>query len=412
VALVIVGDELLRGASRDGNGPWLAGRLQRAGLRVVGLTVTGDAPDRVAEAVARAARSASVVLVSGGLGPTDDDGTREGVARAAEVPLVEDPRALEAVRAAQGARGYELDERRRREARLPEGARVVDNPEGTAPGFVLELGSTRLWAMPGVPREMRAMFEQQILPDLVGPDAGDVAAASFRVAGVREPDAAEMLQDLATDTSFDLGLYPHEGELEVVVTARGTGAERRVREVAGGARERFGESAYDNEPLQVVVVGMLASRGLIVTTAESMSGGQVARLLTSVPGASEVFRGGWVTYSDAWKAGGLGVDEGLLERHGAVSAEVVQAMAEGALARAEADLAVSVTGIAGPEDGRDPRGDVIAQGTWYLALARRDGASVVEKHRSPLSRGAVQHRAAVTALDLLRRTLLKPRTVG
>ncbi len=197
VAIVAVGDELLSGRVADANGRWLAQRASALGADVVSIRVAGDAASAVARAVRDAASAAGVVLVCGGLGPTDDDGTREGLAAAAGTDLVEDPVALAAVERAQAVRGASLDARRRREALLPRGASPLENPEGTAPGVRLRLGQASVFALPGVPREMRAMFDAAVAPRLggLGPlEAG--AVRSFRAAGVREPDVQASLQDL------------------------------------------------------------------------------------------------------------------------------------------------------------------------------------------------------------------------
>ena len=178
-----------------------------------------------------------------------------------------------------------------------------------------------------------------------------------------------------------------------------------VEAAAAEARRRLGEAAYANVAIEEAVVAALRARGLVVTTAESLTGGLVARMLTGVPGASDVFRGGWVVYSDAWKAARLGVPASLLETHGAVSPEVARAMAEGALRRSGADVAVSLTGIAGPGDGQTPDGAPIPQGTLYVGLAGLGSSTEVVQHRAPHSRTIVQRRAAVRALDVLRRAL-------
>ncbi len=405
VALVLVGDELLGGTRQDANGPWLANRLTRAGARVTSWTLAGDGVAEAARAVGVAAEYADVVIVSGGLGPTDDDGTRAALAVAGGVELVEDDEALDLVRAAQRARGSELDARRRLEARLPRGATCLANPEGTAPGIAMRLGRSTLFALPGVPREMQAMFDTAVLPRLG--DLGDLdpaSTASLRTSGLREPDIQDALAGL-DGGGVALGLYPHQGEQEIRFTARGEGAEERVEAAAAEARRRLGAAVYGNVPIEEAVVGALKARGLVGTTAESLTGGLVARMLTEVPGASDVFRGGWVVYSDAWKAARLGVPERLLAERGAVSKEVARAMAEGALERAEADLAVSLTGIAGPGGGAAPDGTLIPQGTFYVGFARAGVRTRVEHHRAPHSRTIVRRRAAVRALDVLRRAL-------
>ena len=405
VALVIVGDELLTGERLDANGPWMAARLTQAGARVVSTALVGDATEETARAVSAACAHADVVIVGGGLGPTDDDGTRAALAHAAGVELAEDAEALEWVRAAQRARGFALDARRRLEARLPVGASCLANPEGTAPGIAMRVGRASLFALPGVPRELQAMFDTAVLPRIAGLGELDrVEVASFRTCGLREPDVADALVDL-DDGTVALGLYPHQGEQEIRFSARGAGARDRVDAVAAEARRRLGPAVYENVAIEHAVVEALRDRGLVVTTAESLTGGLVARMLTAVPGASDVFRGGWVAYSDAWKAARLGVPEPLLEAEGAVSEAVACAMADGALEHSGADVAIALTGFAGPGDGAAPDGSSIPQGTYFVGLARTGRRTVAERHLAPHARTIVQRRAAVHALDVLRRAL-------
>ncbi|MFV1958890.1 MAG: nicotinamide-nucleotide amidohydrolase family protein, partial [Planctomycetota bacterium] len=372
VALVLVGDELLTGRRRDANGVWVARHLTDLGLSVVGWHVSGDDASSVAQAVREATQEARVVLVCGGLGPTEDDATREGLARAAGVDLVQDAAAFEAVRAAQAARGHEMDERRAREALVPRGAHPVTNPEGTAPGLALDLAGTAVWALPGPPREFRAMFEEVVRPALEAlPGRVPAAHEAFRVAGRREPDVASALQGVGERHGVTLSFYPHEGELTVRFEARGRDGGERVRRAAGDARERLRPGdVYGDQAIEFAVVDGLRRNRWTVTTAESMTGGLVARMLVRVPGASEVFFGGWITYSDAWKLDALDVSEVLLAEHGAVSEPVARTMAEGARRRAGVDVALAVTGIAGPGDGRDPAGRAVVRGTWFGALAR------------------------------------------
>ena len=248
------------------------------------------------------------------------------------------------------------------------------------------------------------MFEAAVAP-AVGDAGTPPASRAFRVAGVREPDAAERVGALALSRDVETAFYPHEGELEIRFTARGPGAVGRAERAAATARRAFGPAAYDDVPIQVAVVHALAARKLDVTTAESLTGGLVARMLVEVPGASDVFPGGWVTYSDAWKREALGVSEELLRTYGAVSSPVAAAMAVGARERAGVAYAIAATGLAGPGDGQTPAGERLEAGTFFVALASREEEPVVQRHASPLGRATVQRRAAVAALDLLRRRL-------
>jgi nicotinamide-nucleotide amidase len=405
VGLLVIGDEVLAGRIRDTNGPWLASRLCDLGARVRAIRVVGDDTASIRDALSALVREVDAVLVTGGLGPTDDDGTRAALAETAGRALVEHPGALEAVRQTQAKRGWALDARRRREACLPEGADWVPNVEGTAPGIRMQVGETLVWAMPGVPREMRAMFDGPVVEGLR--HKGGLEApqeAVIRVGGRREPDVATELEDLDGRDGIKLAYYPHDGELEVRFALE-AGSPGALQRALAEARTRLGAAVYENRSIEEEVVHRLAARGLSVTTAESLTGGLVARMLTAVPGASDVFFGGWVTYSDRWKHDALGVPTSLLETHGAVSAPVARAMADGARERAKTTTSVALTGVAGPGDGRTPGGEPIPQGTWYAALAFAGRETQVHRHRHPSSRTSVQRRAAVSVLELLRRAL-------
>jgi nicotinamide-nucleotide amidase len=385
--------------------------LAALGADVQDLRIVGDAEPDVARAIADAAAEAEVVLVSGGLGPTPDDRTREGLAAAAGADLVEDEDAVRLLEAALRAQGRVLDAPRRGQARMPRGARTLPNPAGTAPGIRVDVRGATVYALPGVPRELRAMFEAAVRPELEGRGGLlETATGGVWTSGLGEPDVATRLDALAARHDVEVGFYPHEGEVEVRLRARGGGAARRVDGALREARRLLGAAVSEPGPIQHAVVEALRRSGLRLTTAESMTGGLIARMLVEVPGASDVFPGGWVTYSDAWKRDALGVSAALLAQHGAVSPEVAAAMAEGARGRAATDAALSVTGIAGPDDGRDPRGRPIPRGTFHVGLALAGRPTETRSLCLPFDRLAVQRRAAVLALDLLRRALF-PRPV-
>jgi nicotinamide-nucleotide amidase len=403
VALVMVGDELLQGARIDTNGPWLAGRLRDLGARVVGLEGVPDDVAAIAAAVERAACRARAVLVTGGLGPTRDDATREGLAVAAGSELVERADALASITLVLSARGLDIDAGRRRQARVPEGGGWLPNDEGTAPGLEVTVGDAVVWALPGVPRELEAMFEAAVVPALRALGHLDVPTrVVVPLCGLPEAEVGQRLDDIAAREDLDVGFYPHDGEVEVRIAAHGEGAATRVAEAEAEVRHRLGDAAWDVGSIEEVVVRMLRARKCLVTTAESMTGGLVARMLTAVPGASDVFRGGWVTYSDAWKTERLGVDPALLETHGAVSPQVARAMADGARHRAAAGAALAVTGIAGPGDGAAPDGSPIPRGTFHVAVALAGRETAVRSRLLPFHRPIVQRRAAVEVLNLLR----------
>jgi nicotinamide-nucleotide amidase len=408
VALVSTGHEVLRGHTLNTNAAWLARRVTEVGARVrVVLTVGDDLAD-LSRALSAAAAQAEAVLVTGGLGPTEDDRSREALAAVMGVALEHDERAWRTIRARFEAAGLAPSASQRRQALVPAGAVVLPNLQGTAPGLVARAAGAEVFLLPGPPREMQAMFEGQVLPRWrTGGRLDDVASRVVWTAGVPESEVAAPLEAAMRAEEPVVGTHPDEGEVAIRVLARGPGAASRADEVVRLAREALGPavvSERDDERVQHALVARAKDRRLVLTTAESVTGGLVARMLCEVPGASDVFRGGWVVYSDAWKASALGVPEDLLRAHGPVSEAVARDMAERALARAPADVALATTGVAGP--GPDAAG--IAAGTAFVACALRDGPTTVRRLSMALPRLTVQRRVAVAVLDLARR-LLAPR---
>ncbi len=408
LALVLVGDELLEGRTVDANGAHLARRCFEAGARLVSARTVGDDEEAIARAVRDAAREADVVVVAGGLGPTEDDRTRHGLARALEVPLVEDDGAWRHVVEALRRRGRESAPTHRRQALTPRGARILPNAEGTAPGIAADLAGKTVLALPGVPREFRAMVESAVLPALAARGGLEPpASAALFTAGLAEADVGAALGDLWTAPDLAVGSYPHEGEIEIRFTARGPGATERVRGALERATSRLGPAAVGPRPLADTVLGLLRERGMRLVVAESMTGGLVGAVLTEVSGASDVVEGGWISYGDAAKSRWLDVPRDVLDREGAVSEAVARAMLDGALAGSAADAAVAVTGSAGPTPAPGPTG-VVPAGTVYVGVAIRDGERTVERlDLRDLPRAVVRRRAALAALDRLRRRLLE-----
>jgi nicotinamide-nucleotide amidase len=409
VGLVLVGAELVEGRTRDGNGAWLARRVTEEGARLAPWTVVPDDEDAIAAAIRAAAATAQLVLVSGGLGPTEDDRTRAGLARAAGVGLVEDPGAWAFVLAVLERRGRSVLPAQRRQALVPEGGRWLANPVGIAPALAVRVGACDVVALPGVPQELEALYESEVLPRVRAlPGREATGLEMVLTVGLPETEVARRLGALATSKEPSLGWYPHQGEVEVSVRTHGPDALERARATAQEVRRLVGDAALDapaGTRTQHAVLGLLRSRGVTLATAESLTGGLVAQMLTQVPGASDVLRAGFVAYHDDAKRRDLGVPAELLERHGALSAEVAVAMAEGARRRAGTDAALATTGVAGPADVRGPAGRVPA-GTFFVAAALEGAPTRVVRHDVPLERTVVQRRAALAALDLLRRLLL------
>ncbi len=406
VAILSTGYEVLRGYTLNTNASWLARRATECGARVVSAVTVGDALDDLARELRRLVTQADCVLVTGGLGPTEDDRTREALALVSGVSLVEDPRARVVVEDYFRRSARAPGPSQWRQALVPEGMEPLRNPEGTAPGIAGRVGSAQVFLLPGPPREMRSVFETEVLPRCraLGP-FDETAARVVWTAGVPESEVARPLEVFMRAEEPTVGTHPDDGEVAVRILARGPGAAARADAVLAAARASLGEhvvSTHEEERVQHAVVALLARHGLVVTTAESVTGGLVARMLVEVPGASRVFEGGFVVYSDAWKAARLAVPEALLARDGAVSAAVAGAMAEGALRAGPADVAVATTGVAGP--GPDDRG--VPEGTVFVAVAVSGRPTRVASHRFAVPRVPLQRRAAVAALDAVRRALL------
>jgi len=402
-ALLAVGDELLSGTTLDTNSAELARELARLGIPVTSIEVVSDDEPEVEAAVRRALERAELVLVSGGLGPTLDDVTRHGIARAFERELVESSAALDDVRAWFDRRGIAMSATNRRQALFPQGAEIVKNRAGTAPGFRLERGGRVVVALPGPPRELRVVWSEEVLPWLVasGRTLGPLAERHFHLFGLSESVFAERAGDwMERGADPRLGCTVKDGVLSATLRAVEPSARSRAALEARAAefRRRFGEHVYseDEARLEHVLGRLLIERELAVTTAESCTGGLVAALLTAVPGISAVFREGFVTYADQAKAQSLDVPRELLEAHGAVSREVAEAMARGALQRAGAELALAVTGIAGPAGGSAEK----PVGLVWFATSLRGVLESSERRFPPVDREAIRLLAARTALFL------------
>jgi len=372
--LVAAGSELLRFGRHDANGEWLQARLERAGVEVASRAVVEDDARSIAAAVRAAAECAEVVLVTGGLGATADDRTREALGLA-----------------------------------FPDlvGA-ALDNPAGQAPGVALAPGSCRIFALPGVPHEMRAMFERHVAPVVDGLPPAGLASRRLGVAGRSESDVDRAIGDLAPlEGVVVTTLATAEG---VDVHLRGVaadvrGAAERVAAAAARIRARLGPDAYgeEGETLASVTGSLLVERGWTLAAAESCTGGLLAGAITAVPGASAWFRGGLVVYDDRLKTALAGVDPPTLSRHGAVSAEVAAELARGARLRVGADVGMGLTGIAGPGGGSEQK----PVGRVHVAID--DGEVVHATLSLSGDRDRIRRRAVAVALDRLRRRLLERR---
>jgi nicotinamide-nucleotide amidase len=350
------------------------------------------------------------VLVTGGLGPTADDRTRDAVCRALGLAMRLDEGILEGLRKRFAKRGIEMPEVNRRQAMVPEGASVLENRRGTAPGlFLATSGNRTLVLLPGPPRELEPMFEDSVMPRLKAL-AGEVFYRTRKlwVAGLPESSVEQKI--VSTYSAYENPLttiLAAPGQVEIRLTAKGgsaAAADERNEELAAKLRAILGEHLFSEreESLEAVVGALLLDAGMRITVAESITGGLIAHRVTQVPGASRYFDTGFITYSNESKTALLGVPEELFGRVGAVSEEVALAMATGALERASADIALSVTGIAGPTGGSDEK----PVGLVYIGVATRDSARA-ERRQFPGERRQVKRWTAQTALDLVRHELLR-----
>lgn len=414
IELITTGTELLLGRVIDTHQAWLCRQLADHGYMVNRHTAVSDTASAIQQAVREAAARSDVVIVTGGLGPTSDDRTRELIAQWLSRPLVEDAALLAHIERFFAERHRPMPERARVQALIPQGAIALPNRFGTAPGLVLEFpprpGSTQpglLILLPGPPRELQPMFTEQVLPLLQArlPVDESFVCVTVRTTGLPESQVEQTiggpLQFLVA-AGLDLGYCARPGEVDVRLAARGPAAGRLVREAEGAVRQLLGSAVYgvNDESLEQVVIRLLTERRRTLALAESCTGGFISHRLTNVPGASAVFLAGLVVYSNAAKQAFLGVQADTLAAHGAVSEPVARQMAEGARARTGADYAVGVTGIAGPSGG-SPQKPV---GTVFLALAGPN-QTVAEQRFNPWDRQTFKHVTAQQALDLIRRTV-------
>jgi len=403
--VVAVGDELLAGAHPDLDSPLLAARLPEFGRRVARVVVVSDDEPAIAEAVRDMAQRVPLVLVTGGLGPTLDDVTRHGVAAAADVPLVHSDEAWAQVTAWYARAGRAMPESNRRQALVAEGASVLENRCGTAPGFRCRVGEADVFVLPGPPAELDDMFERAVAPWLAAHPVTDevFVTCRFHLNDLSESVFADSAGEwMARGANPRMGCTVKQGILTAKLVARGSdeaAARATLDARAAEFRERFAGHVFsERTPDPAEALGeVLLEKGLTVTTAESCTGGLVAAALTRIPGISAVLREAVVTYANEAKAARLGVPEDLLERHGAVSAEVVGAMARGAAERAGARLALAVSGIAGP-DGGTPDKPV---GLVWFGVALDGEVTTLSRHWPSAGRERVRAWAAARGLTLL-----------
>ena len=408
--LIAVGTELLLGNIANTDAQFLSEQLSALGIVVHHHTVVGDNPERLAQALETARKRAGIIITTGGLGPTYDDLTKQTICKTFGREMVLHEDILEEIRTwFQTKLGKAMPENNVQQAMLPVGCTVFDNPVGTAPGCAFEEDGVHVLMLPGPPFECRYMFEHRARAYLEKLTDGVIVSHEIRIFGMGESAVEEALREPMTRLANPtLAPYAKLNECMVRATAKADtreAAEAMLSPLVAQVRETLGDVVYgvDVDSLEAVVSGLLREKGLTLSAAESCTGGLIAKRLTDLPGASEVFRGGVVSYANEVKAGVLGVPFGLLRDCGAVSEPVAREMASCCRKLCGSDLAVSVTGVAGPDS--DERGTEV--GTVYIALASEDG-TICKKLSCGKGRGRdrVRSAAASHAFDLIRRRLL------
>jgi len=416
--LINTGTELMLGRIVNLHQQWLCRRLADLGYPVARQTAVPDAGPAIPQAVREALTRADLVIITGGLGPTSDDITRELVAELLGKPLQEDVRVLEHIKNFFMVRKRPMPERNRVQALVPAGAGVLWNPRGTAPGLAMELrpnpfrtAGTASWLimLPGPGRELRPMFDESVVPLLHGqfPVREPFICRTLRTTGLGESAVQERIAGPLrplVEAGLEVGYCAGTSQVDVRLAARRLEAARLVQSAERSVREILGSSVFaeGEEEIEAVIVRLLTERKQTLALAESCTGGCIAHRITNVPGASVVFLAGFVTYSNAAKQQCLGVSAGTLAAHGAVSEAVAREMAEGARRQTGADYALSVTGIAGPTGGTRTK----TVGTVFVGLASTAGTTV-EQNFNPFERETFKHVTAQQALNRLRLLLVQ-----
>lgn len=407
--LISVGTEILMGNIVNTNAQYLARQCAMLGLSVYHQTVVGDNEERLAEAVRTAFGRSDIVILSGGLGPTEDDLTREVCAKVMDMPLAEDPHCRQMIEDHfKNMDVKKVTANNWKQAMVPQGAKVLDNHNGTAPGLIMEKNGKTAVLLPGPPEELYPMFAEQVFPYLRQLQPEKFVSRMVKICGVGESKVESQLLDLIdAQTNPTIATYAKVGEVHLRITARVKDDEEAtslIKPVIKEIRKRFGNAVYtirEEETLEMAVVRLLTKYELTVTTAESCTGGLLAGRIVNVPGASEVFREGFITYSNKAKRKYLDVNKATLKKYGAVSKETAREMAMGGVFATDADACVAVTGIAGPDGGTEDK----PVGLVYISCYMKENV-VVEKYQFSGSRDKVREQAVVKGLDLLRRCIL------
>ena len=412
--IISIGSELVSGQSLDTNSQWLSRELSDLGISVALHTTLGDTLEDHVAVFRGAGERADLVVVSGGLGPTQDDLTREALAECAGVGLVEHPESLAAIAAMFARRNRAMTERNRTQAFFPEGARPLPNPVGTAPGIWMRIGRAAFACLPGVPSEMKLMFREQVVPRLRQDGFVEriIVHRKINLFGKGEAEIESQALDLTIrGREPEVGITAHDATISFRISAAAATEDEARSLIEPTARliyERFGSLVLGEGSADVpdALMAELVRTGATLATAESCTGGLIAHMITALPGVSPFYPGGLVSYANDAKIGLLGVPRSVIEAHGAVSAEVAAAMAEGVRNRFNADIGLSTTGVAGPTGGTAEK----PVGLVYLGLSTAEGTQTRRLDiGADQPRAIIQHRASKAAINWARLALLRGR---
>lgn len=409
VELICVGTELLLGNIVNTNAAYLSEKCAALGLSCYFQTVVGDNEERITMVLQTAMQRSDIVILSGGLGPTEDDLTKEAAAKVCGKKLELHEPSRKAIEEYFREKGITPTDNNWKQAMLPQDCIVMDNHNGTAPGVIMELESSRVILLPGPPGELQPMFEESVEPYLAGLTSQVICSQTVKICGVGESRAETMIKDMIdAQTNPTLATYAKTGEVHIRVTAGAENekaARKLIKPVVKELKSRFGNDIYSTEEgttLEKAVVDLLMANELTVTCAESCTGGMLSARLINVPGVSEVYKSGMVTYSNKAKRRFLGVKKSTLQKYGAVSEQVAEEMAKGAILFTKADVSVAVTGIAGPDGGTEEK----PVGLVYIACMVK-GNLTVKKYNFAGNRGRVREASVAAALALLRSCILE-----
>ena len=409
VEIICVGTEILLGNIVNTDAAYLAEKCAGLGLSCYFQSVVGDNEERLTQVLTCAVERSDIVILSGGLGPTEDDLTKEVAAKVCGRKLAVDERSMERIAEYFAARDIKPTENNWKQAMMPEGAIILDNNNGTAPGVIIETEGAKVILLPGPPNELLPMFEESVAPYLDKLTPGIISSQTVKICGVSESQVETTVKDMIDQqTNPTIATYAKTGEVHIRVTAAADNekqANKLIKPVVKELKARFGEDVYTTDvdvTLEKAVADLLVANKLSVTCAESCTGGMLSARLINVPGVSDVYKAGFVTYSNKSKKKLLGVKKATLDKHGAVSAHTAEEMAKGAALAVKADVAVAITGIAGPDGGSKEK----PVGLVYIACAVK-GKVTVKKYHFKGNRNKIREGATSAALILMRKCMLE-----